>query len=383
MTVIAQSAGLSDAGRRRRHNEDAYVCEPPLFAIADGMGGAQAGELASRLAAASVGRASTAGLAGRDRVVALIEEANRSVYERAAEDEAASGMGTTMTVALVENDVVWLGHVGDSRAYLVREGKLEQVTEDHSLVAELVRSGRLTAEEADTHPHRSVITRAVGTEPDVEIDTIAVRPRAEDVFLLCSDGLTDMVDDDHDPRSRRGEQTRSRRGAKALVDAANAAGGEDNITVLLFRLADDGDTDEIAGAEALERDTDEDTLHGVPIPSADGRVEPAAARPPRRPRLAILLTVVAIAVVGLGALGVFGLSRSHFVGAEPDGHLAVYQGMPWDLGLGIRLYRRVYESPLVTANFTPGERRRLLDHSLISRDKALAELHSFEQDVVP
>ncbi len=383
MTVIAQSAGLSDAGRRRRHNEDAYVCEPPLFAIADGMGGAQAGELASRLAAASVGRASIAGLAGRDRVVALIEEANRSVYERAAEDEAASGMGTTMTVALVENDVVWLGHVGDSRAYLVREGKLEQVTEDHSLVAELVRSGRLTAEEADTHPHRSVITRAVGTEPDVEIDTIAVRPRAEDVFLLCSDGLTDMVDDATILALVEESRRDLARAAKALVDAANAAGGEDNITVLLFGLADDGDTDEIAGAEAPERDADEDTLHGVPVPSADGRVEPAAARPPRRPRLAILLTVVAIAVVGLGALGVFGLSRSHFVGAEPDGHLAVYQGMPWDLGFGIRLYRRVYESPLVTANFTPSERRRLLDHSLISRDKALAELHSYEQDVVP
>ncbi len=383
MTVIAQSAGLSDAGRRRRHNEDAYVCEPPLFAIADGMGGAQAGELASRLAAASVGRASTAGLAGRNRVVALIEEANRSVYERAAEDEAASGMGTTMTVALVEDDVVWLGHVGDSRAYLVREGKLEQVTEDHSLVAELVRSGRLTADEADTHPHRSVITRAVGTEPDVEIDTIAVRPRAEDVFLLCSDGLTDMVDDDAILALVEESRRDLPRAAKALIDTANAAGGEDNITVLLFRLADDGDTDEIASAEALEHDTDEDTLHGVPIPSGDGRVEQAAARPPRRPRLAILFAVVAIAVVGLGALGVFGLSRSHFVGAEPDGHLAVYQGMPWDLGLGIRLYRRVYESPLVTANFTPSERRKLLDHSLVSRGKALAELRSYEQDVVP
>ena len=203
------------------------------------------------------------------------------------------------------------------------------------------------------------------------------------MFLLCSDGLTDMVDDATILALVEESRRDLARAAKALVDAANAAGGEDNITVLLFGLADDGDTDEIAGAEAPERDADEDTLHGVPVPSADGRVEPAAARPPRRPRLAILLTVVAIAVVGLGALGVFGLSRSHFVGAEPDGHLAVYQGMPWDLGFGIRLYRRVYESPLVTANFTPSERRRLLDHSLISRDKALAELHSYEQDVVP
>ena len=182
MTVIAQAAGLSDAGRRRRHNEDAYVCEPPLFAIADGMGGAQAGELASRLAAASVGRAASqragTGAIGSWRSSRTRTGASTSARRRT---RRPPGMGTTMTVALVEEDVVWLGHVGDSRAYLVRDGKLEQVTEDHSLVAELVRSGRLTAEEADTHPHRSVITRAVGTEPDVEIDTIAVRPRAGDV----------------------------------------------------------------------------------------------------------------------------------------------------------------------------------------------------------
>ncbi len=385
MTVIAQAAGLSDAGRRRRHNEDAYVCEPPLFAIADGMGGAQAGELASRLAAASVGRSATAGLAGRDRVVALVEDANRSVYERATEDEAASGMGTTMTIALVEKDVVWLAHVGDSRAYLVRDGKLEQVTEDHSLVAELVRSGRLTAEEAGTHPHRSVITRAVGTEPDVEIDTIAVRPLPEDVFLLCSDGLTDMVGDAMILARVEESRLDLPRAAKALVDAANAAGGEDNVTVLLFRLANEGDTAELAEPSLAEpgRETDEDTLHGVPVPSGDGRVASSSERPARRPRLAILLATVAIAVVGLGALGVFSLSRSHFVGAEPDGHLAVYQGVPWDLGFGIKLYRRVYVSPLVTANFTLPERRKLLAHALVSRSKALAELHAYEQDVVP
>lgn len=381
MTVIAQAAGLSDAGRRRRHNEDAYVCEPPLFAIADGMGGAQAGELASRLAAAAIGRSGASDLTGRDRVITLVEDANRSVYERATEDEAATGMGTTMTIALVEDDVVWFGHVGDSRAYLVRDGRLEQVTEDHSLVAELVRSGRLTAEEADTHPHRSVITRAVGTEPDVEIDTIAVRPRAEDVFLLCSDGLTDMVDDATILNLVETDRHDLPRAAKALVGAANEAGGEDNITVLLFRLADDGDTAEIVGAPEV-RDTDEDTLHGVPVPATDGRVQAAVPRP-RRPRLALVLTVAALAVVGLGALGVFGLSRSHFVGAEPDGHVAVYQGLPWDLGLGIRLYRRVYESPLLTANFTPGERRALLDHHIVSRRHALAELRPYEQDVVP
>ena len=171
---VLHSAGLTDPGRRRRHNEDAFVCEPPLFAIADGMGGAQAGELASRLAAAAVGRGEASDLTGGDRVVALIEAANRSVYERAAGDQSVSGMGTTMTAALVEDDQVWIGHVGDSRAYLLRDGGLEQVTEDHSLVAELVRSGRLTPDEAGDHPHRSVITRALGTDPDVAVDVMPV-----------------------------------------------------------------------------------------------------------------------------------------------------------------------------------------------------------------
>ena len=144
MRVCASRTGLTDPGRRRRHNEDAFVCEPPLFAIADGMGGAQAGELASGWRPPLSARGEATGSPGGERVVALIEEANRRVYERAATDESVSGMGTTMTVALVEDDQVWIGHVGDSRAYLLRDGALEQVTEDHSLVAELVRSGRLS-----------------------------------------------------------------------------------------------------------------------------------------------------------------------------------------------------------------------------------------------
>jgi PPM family protein phosphatase len=383
MTTVARSAGLTDAGKRRRHNEDAYVCDPPLFAIADGMGGAQAGELASRLAAASVGRADAGELTGRDRVVALVEEANRSVYERAAGDEAVSGMGTTMTIALVEDDVVWIGHVGDSRAYLVRDRNLEQVTDDHSLVAELVRSGRLTEEEAYSHPHRSVITRALGTEPDVDVDTIAVRPRPDDVFLLCSDGLTTMVDDDRILALVESGHGDLERAARALVDEANAAGGEDNITVVLFGLAGEPEEVTVDGALAAA-ELDEETLHGVPVPAEIQALESARPRKgPRRPRAPAVVTVVALLVAGLGALGVFGLSRAHFVGAEPDGHLAVYQGVPWDLGFGVKLYRKVYESPLLTANLTQAERRSLLDHDLGSRKARIAALHAYERDVVP
>src|SRR5205823_4717645 len=190
--MIGRVAAVTDPGRTRRHNEDAYVCEPPLFAIADGMGGAQAGEVASRLAAAALKESGTSA-GGERRISDLIQEANRRVYDRSSRDPNTSGMGTTITVALVENDNVAFGHVGDSRAYLIRDGRMEQVTEDHSLVNELLKSGKLSREEAESHPQRSVITRALGTDPDVDVDTFTIAAEAGDVFLLCSGGLTDMV----------------------------------------------------------------------------------------------------------------------------------------------------------------------------------------------
>ena len=373
---VLHSAGLTDPGRRRRQNEDAFVSEPPLFAIADGMGGAQAGELASRLAAAAVGRDEASGLTGGDRVLALIEAANRSVYERAAGDESVSGMGTTMTVALVEDDQVWVGHVGDSRAYLLRDGALEQVTEDHSLVAELIRSGRLTPDEAGDHPHRSVITRALGTDPDVAVDVMPVPTQPGDVFLLCSDGLTDMIS----TRDILGAVEDSRDlddAARSLVDAANGGGGEDNITVVLFEVAGSARAIEETGELPL-RD-DEETLHGIPSPFAE---EPASP-PRRRARIGPALIVTGLAVLVLGAVAVFGLSRAHFVGVEENGAVAVYQGLPWDLGFGLKLYRIVYESPLIAANLSQAERQELFDHDLQSRDGAIGEVESYARDVVP
>ena len=165
-----------------------------------------------------------------------------------------------MTVALVEDEVVTIGHVGDSRAYLVRDGRLEQLTEDHSLVNELLKSGKLSPQEAETHPQRSVITRAVGTDPDVDVDAFTVAAQVGDVFLLCSDGLTDMVGDEdildlveryHDDLDRV---------AKSLVSAANRGGGEDNITVIAFTITAGDDTVRMPAAEP-----DEDTLEGIPV----------------------------------------------------------------------------------------------------------------------
>jgi PPM family protein phosphatase len=375
---VVRTASLTDPGRRRRQNEDAFVCEPPLFAIADGMGGAQAGELASRLAAAAVGRADTDGRTGRELVVGLIEDANRSVYERASGDESVSGMGTTMTVALVEDSHVWIGHVGDSRAYLLRDGELQQLTDDHSLVAELVRSGRLTPEEAGQHPNRSMITRALGTEPEVTVDAIAVQTKPGDVFVLCSDGLSSMVDDDAIRAVLEEHGDDLDQAARVLVDAANEAGGEDNITVVLFEATGSAEaldeTGELAGLPL-----EEETLNGVPSPFAPEEAAPAR----RRTRVGPALIATGLAVIVLGAVSVFGLSRAHFVGVEEDGSVAVYQGLPWDLGFGLRLYRVVYESPLLAAHLSQDERRELFDHDLQSRTDAIGEIDDYARDVVP
>lgn len=303
-------------GRKRRHNEDAYVVEPPLFAVADGMGGAKAGEVASGLAAAALKEGPRDGSTAEERVSSLIQEANRRVFRRATEDRDASGMGTTMTVALVDGDRVVFGHVGDSRAYLIRSETIEQLTDDHSLVAELVRSGRLSPEEAESHPQRSVITRAVGTEPDVDVDTFAVEPAEGDLFLICSDGLTDMVDDRTIIQAIERHRGNLDNAAKALVGAANRGGGEDNITVVFFQVDGDSpdDTAVIQQPAVIESETseDEDTLSGLDaVPPVDTMVlapgeAPALSEPPKRRRRALPI-ILALAVLLIAAAAVLWL----------------------------------------------------------------------------
>jgi serine/threonine protein phosphatase PrpC len=386
---VARSAAATDPGRRRRHNEDAYVCEPPLFAVADGIGGAQAGELASRLAATALRETGADGADPRRHVDALIQEANRRVYERQTSDASASGMGTTITVALLHDDMVWIGHVGDSRAYLIRDGELEQLTEDHSLVAELVRSGKLSPEEAETHPQRSVVTRALGTDPNVDVDTFEVEARASDLFMLCSDGLTTMVDDGTILSEIDSNREDLRTAAKALVRAANRGGGEDNITVVFFEVetGDRADERTVALPPPQEQvaDDEEDTLDEV-----DGvkpiAVEEDAGRPRRRDerhpvrRGLMFLTLLLVALIAC-AFAVWGLWRSHFVGAEANGHVAVYQGVPWNVVGNVRLYRTTYVSPLLTAQLSQSERQKLFDHDLVTESSALAKVHRYEQEI--
>jgi PPM family protein phosphatase len=302
---VGAYAVASDTGRRRRRNEDNYVVAPPLFAVADGMGGAQAGEVASQLAASALEAGDSDGLHGVERIDALIQEANRRIFDRASTDPTASGMGTTMTVALVEEMTVAIGHVGDSRAYLVRDEQMEQLTEDHSLVNELLKTGRLSEEEAQVHPQRSVITRAVGTDPDVDVDGFTIEAEDGDVFLICSDGLTDMVGDEDILELVHTNRDDLDQAVKALVAAANRGGGEDNITAVAFRIASEAapnleDTVEMPALTDVEvaDEPDEQTREHVE----------AAAEEPRPGRVRLVLT--GVLVVGIAAaLVIWGLTR--------------------------------------------------------------------------
>jgi protein phosphatase len=193
---IVEHAGRTDVGRQRTANEDSLAVRPPLFAVADGMGGAKAGEVASAVAVEAVEGARESGEPAEAQLAGIVRAANRRIYDLAVADESRRGMGTTLTLAKVHGDEVSLAHVGDSRAYRMRDGELAQLTRDHSLVAELERSGQITAEAAEHHPQRSIITRALGPEPDVEVDTYTLAGREGDVFLICSDGLTSMISDD-------------------------------------------------------------------------------------------------------------------------------------------------------------------------------------------
>jgi serine/threonine protein phosphatase PrpC len=298
--VIGRAAGLTDTGRRRRQNEDAFVCDPPLFAIADGMGGAQAGELASRLAAAAIEEGAAAAR-DEDGVVAVVRAANALIFERAVSDPDVAGMGTTATVALVDEsaETLTIAYVGDSRAYRYRQGVLEQLTTDHSLVAELVRSGRLTEAEAAVHPHRSVITRALGTDAEVEVDTLTLPLATGDVVLLCSDGLSAMVRDDEIVRVLESSGGDPHQAAEALVRAANAAGGDDNVTVVLFELVEGDPSSRDARSAALDGDVTAEDVRQVAEPTLDSDDvrRHGAGKGSRWPALLLVLVLITLAAL--------------------------------------------------------------------------------------
>jgi protein phosphatase len=303
-------------------------------------------------------------------------------------------MGTTLTGLLVDGEEVAIVHVGDSRAYVFRDGELRQLTRDHSLVEELRRQGRLTPEEAEEHPQRSIITRALGPERDVELDVHTHRARSGDMYLVCSDGLTSMVREDRVREIVAGAGS-LQDAVDALVAEANEMGGRDNITVVLFRLGGDeaGATGEpaldetVVGLKVAEPETGEEQAVTA-APAAERVEEPPAARPrqrarQRRPRRTfrriVAAAVVLVLLAGAVAGGIAAIRSVYFVGQDDRGLVTLFRGVPYELPFGIDLYESQYVSAVPARTLTPLQRRRLLDHQLRSRDDAADIVQGLER----
>jgi protein phosphatase len=389
---VAEHFERTDTGRQRKGNEDAYFARSPLFVVADGMGGAQAGEVASGTAVEVFQDGLPDGSEPvESRLRSLVLEANARINKLANSDDALAGMGTTVTAAYVGEGELAIAHVGDSRMYRLRDGALERLTDDHTLVEELVRQGKLTPEEADQHPQRSIITRALGPEPGVEPDSFTWPGRDGDVYLICSDGLTGMVPEPEVADILTSAASLSAAG-RALVDAANAAGGRDNITVVLFRLEEVMSSHSPAAAE--DHETSEHSAVRPATAAATGArsdvavAEPAVERVPRRephpPRAehgqgrgqrrrlripaGVVATLAVLAVVLIGAY--FASQTVYFVGTTDDGFVTVYRGMPYDLPAGVHLYGVNYESGVPFAGLTSAQQTTVKAHKLRAKDDA-------------
>ncbi|WP_378952148.1 Stp1/IreP family PP2C-type Ser/Thr phosphatase [Pelosinus sp. sgz500959] len=233
---------MSDIGLVRATNEDSYICEPPhLFVVADGMGGHLAGEIASKLAVTTISRyikENDGKFKDEELLRQAMTQANTSVYQLSLSKEEFNGMGTTVTAVYMENNKIFWGHVGDSRIYLLRNGEFSQITNDHSLVWELVQSGNITKEEAKIHPKRNMLTRAVGTSCLIKIDTGVIALESEDIILMCTDGLTNMVSHQDIYNLLKNSQDDLECITNQLVVNAKNAGGSDNITVILLKNGD-------------------------------------------------------------------------------------------------------------------------------------------------
>ena len=379
MTVgVVDSAGLTQTGNVRRSNEDSFLLRSPLFMVADGMGGARAGELASRMCAEAFAELDLIQHQGEEALRATISVANRRIWDRSRTDAETSGMGTTVTAALVgDNGVVSFAHVGDSRAYLLRDGALQRLSEDHSLVHELVRQGQLSEVEAEQHPQRSVITRALGTDEEVQIDTFSLEARPGDVLLLCTDGLNTMVSES-DIAGALASQSGASDVARKLVRAALKAGGEDNVTAVVVCFGETSlaeEEDVTSGGGAVQRVLPADI--DAPLPSPPHRPRPESGSGGLR-RAAMAASGVVLVVI-LAVAGAIGLRSSHFIGADTStGRVAIYQGVPVDLPFGVHLYHVVYESRVSYVSLAPDQRRRLFDHTLRSDSSAHSVLRPYE-----
>jgi PPM family protein phosphatase len=341
----------TDIGRVREGNEDSYLVEPPLYAVADGMGGHKGGEVASQLALETV---EALFHKGEGTLGEQVREANKAVFSQSQSDASVSGMGTTLTAALVEGSQLRLAHVGDSRAYLLRAGAFRQLTADHTLVARMVKAGEITQEEARVHPHRNVITHSVGTAPDVKVDEDLIPLLDDDLVLLCSDGLTDMLTEEQIQAIVETEPD-PQRAADRLIKAANRAGGVDNITVvLLHAVGEEGDR--------------------LPLPGEGAD--------PHRVRRWIIGGVAALVVL-IGAFFVLrGYVDNQWYVGEAGGKVAVYQGVP-ARPLGLSLSRVDTTTEIASSDATAIVVYRDLAEGINaeSRDEAFAIVEQMRTDI--
>ena len=381
----------TDVGRARERNEDSFLSAPPLYAVADGLGGHRGGNVASSLAMRVLSEIAEPGNWGQ--LAEQIREANRAILDQARDDRTLSGMGTTVTAAFMDNHELHLAHVGDSRGYLLREGEISQITEDHTLVHRMVQEGKITAAEAEHHPQRSIVVRALGVEDPVEVDEFTVAVQEGDRVLLCSDGLYSMVPDEQIKDVLLSTQD-PQQACDRLVEMANEGGGLDNITVVILEF-EPGDGVEVLG-EQPQRLEDrapaappappgpeapgqpaaqppgpprpdggapaEASPAGIRQAAPGGRAVPVAPAPPtqfepapepkRRRRRWWFWTVAVVVVVALALVGfrVF-LDSRWFVG-EHQGHVAVYRGLPVTLFGSFHLFGLVREFPGLSAKKT-------------------------------
>jgi len=376
---VSRHSELTDTGRQRQANEDSFLANDPLFVVADGMGGAQAGEVAS-LTAVQVFRDGLPAGNPEEALEASIGLANRAIHDQAHSDPSLAGMGTTITAASLdaEKDSVVIGHVGDSRAYRLRDGILQRLTRDHSLVEEMRRRGQITEAQAEDHPQRSIITRALGPEPEVQVDVQSVPSEPGDLFMLCSDGLTTMLGDERIKELLIGSTTLDA-ATRALVDEANRAGGRDNITVILFQVEDPAEPlSEIGATAILPPRSGAGTTIGSNAERLTGR-DGRESKPKRRSGAILAKLAIGLAVFTVVLGGLFYASRQvWFLGTDPAGRVALYRGLPYELPFGISLYKERYSTAIQTSELTQQQQNSVTGHSLRGKDDATSLIEDIE-----